>query len=80
MAIGSDDFTWLTKLRQHNQVAEVIKEVGLKERKDAAWKGVIEECKRELWEFSIKIAEDVGWRPRRPIDTTTVMNPASPEE
>ena len=66
MVIGSHDFTWLTKLSQHIHVAEVIKEVVLKEREGAEWEGVIEECKRELCDLSIKTAEDVGWRPGRP--------------
>ena len=30
------------------------------------WEGVIEECKRELRDLSIKTAEDVGWRFGRP--------------
>ena len=49
MVIGSHDFTWLAKLSQHINVAEVIiKEGVLKERDGAEWEGVIEECKREL--------------------------------
>ena len=66
VVIGSHDFTWLTKLSQHIHVAEVIKEVVLKEREGAEWEGVIEECKRELCDLSIKTAEDVGWRSGRP--------------
>ena len=34
------------KLNQHIHVAEVLKEVVLKERYGAEWEGVIEECKR----------------------------------
>ena len=45
MVIGSHDFTWLTKLNQHTHVAEVIKEVVLKDREGAEWEGVIKECK-----------------------------------
>ena len=56
MVIGSHDFTWLTKLSQQIDVAEVIKEVVLKERE-----GVIEECKSELCNLSIESAKDVGW-------------------
>ena len=66
MFIGSHDFTWLTKLSQHICVAEVIKGVVLKEREGAEWEGVIEECKREQWDLSLKTAEDVGWRFGRP--------------
>ena len=66
MVIGSHDFTWLTKLSQHIHVGEVIKQVVLKEREGAEWEGVIEECKRELCDLSIKTAEDVGWRVGRP--------------
>ena len=40
--MGSHDFTWLTKLIQHIHVAEVIKEVVLKEREGAEWEGVKE--------------------------------------
>ena len=63
VVIGSHDFTWLIKLSQHICVVEVIKEVGLKEREreGAEWEGIVEECKSELGDFSIKVAEDVGW-------------------
>ena len=66
MVIGSHDFTLLTRLSQHIHVAEVMKEVVLKEREGAKWEGVIEECKRELYGLSIKTAEDVDWQSRRP--------------
>ena len=79
MVIGSHDFTWLTKLSQHIYVAEVTKEVVLKEREGAEWEGVIEECKRELCDFSIKTAEDVAGDMGGPIGATTLMNPASPD-
>ena len=38
----------------------------MKEREGAEWEGIIEECKRELCDLSIKTAEDVCWRPGRP--------------
>ena len=79
MVIGSHDFTWLTKLSQHIHVAEVIKEVVLKEREGAEWEGVIEECKRELCDLSIKTAEDVGWRSGRPYWLHHSDEPASPD-
>ena len=66
MVIGRHEFTWLTKLSQHVHVVAVIKEVVLTEREGAEWEGVMEECKRELCDLSIKIAEDVGWRPVGP--------------
>ena len=75
MVIGSHGFIWLTKLSQRIHVAEVIKEVVLKEREGAEWEGVIEECKRELCDLSIKTAGDLGG----PIGATTVMNRASPD-
>ena len=39
MVIGSHDFTWLTKLRQHIHVDEAIEEVVLKEREGGAKSG-----------------------------------------
>ena len=65
MVIASHDFTCLTKLSQHIHVAEVIKEVVLKEREGAKWEGIAEECKRALCQLSMKTAEDVGGRPGR---------------
>ena len=79
MVIGSHDFIWLTKLSQHIHIAEVIKKVVLKEREGAEWEGVIEECKRELCDISIKPVGDVCRRLGGPIGATTVMNPASPD-
>ena len=61
MVIDSHDFNWLTKLSQHIHVAEVTKEVVLKDREKAEWEVVIEECKRELCDLSMKTAEDMGW-------------------
>ena len=77
MVIGSHDFTWLTKLSQHIHVAEVIKEVVLKEREGAEWEGAIEECKRELCDLSIKLLKTWAGDLGDPIGATTVMNPAS---
>ena len=56
VVIGSHGFTWITKLSQHIHVAEVIKEIVLKEREGAEWEGVMEKCKRELGDLACPIA------------------------
>ena len=65
VVLGSHELSWLSKLSHHIHVAEVIKEVALKEREGTEWEGVIEECKRALCDLSNKATKDVGWRPRR---------------
>ena len=80
MVIGSHEFTWLTKLSQQIHDDKVIKEVVLKEREDADWEGIIDECKRELGNLSIKLLKTWDRDLGGPIGATTVMKSASLDE
>ena len=70
LAVGCRHFDWLDNLREHIAVDEIIRVQVMSERDggegDLEWCGIMEGCKRELSCVCIKMAEAVGWQPRRP--------------